>query len=44
VIGFEKAPDVFLRIGLNLVGIAGFILSLMVALALLGKGGKEEKP
>jgi hypothetical protein len=43
VIGIEKAPDVFLRIGFNLVGIAGFVLSLMVALALSGKRGNGVK-
>ena len=31
VVGFEKVPDVFLRLGFNLVGIVGLILSIVVA-------------
>jgi uncharacterized membrane protein YuzA (DUF378 family) len=43
VLGFEKAPDVFLRIGFNLVGIAGLILSIAVAARFL-RSGKDAFP
>lgn len=43
VLGFEKAPDVFLRIGFNLVGIAGLILSIVVAVRFL-RSGKDAFP
>ena len=34
VIGIEKAPDVFLRIGFNLVAIAGLVLSIIGAVGI----------
>lgn len=38
-VGVEKIPDVFLRIGFNLVGIAGLILSIVVAVGFLKNKG-----
>jgi hypothetical protein len=35
VISIEKTPDVFLRIGFNVVGIVGMILSIIIAAAFL---------
>ncbi|KPL15133.1 hypothetical protein AMJ74_02115 [candidate division WOR_3 bacterium SM1_77] len=37
VVAIEKTPDVFLRIGVNLVGLTGLILSLVIAAAVFRK-------
>jgi hypothetical protein len=37
VVAIERTPDVFLRIGINSVGLAGFILSLVIAAAVFRK-------
>jgi len=47
-VGIEKVPDVFLRIGMNLVGLTGFALSIVISVAVFrkldffGKRGDKE--
>lgn len=43
VLSIEKAPDVFFRIGLNVVGIIGMILSIIIAATLFRKSDFWER-
>lgn len=43
VVSIEKAPDVFLRIGFNVVGIIGMILSMIIAAAVFRSSGFMRK-
>ncbi len=46
--GIERVPDIFLRIGINLVGLTGFVISIVISttvfrkMAFFGKGDDQE--